>query len=51
MEFLKWYSAMIMSWFTITAIFVPTNVYAFIGGIIFIPITIFLWKIIIDKKL
>jgi hypothetical protein len=51
MEFLKWYSAIVVSWFMAVNILNPANGYALLGGLIFIPIMIFLWKIIIEKKI
>jgi hypothetical protein len=51
MEFLKWYSALVISWFALVAVLLPSNGYAFLGGLMFVPVSIFLWKIILDKKI
>lgn len=50
MEFLKWYSGIVLGFTTIVCLLDPSSP-AFLGGVMFVPIAVYAWKIIIDKKI
>ena len=50
MKFLLWYSAIVVSLSAILCLFASEDTYEFIGGLIYVPVVVYLWKQILAEN-
>lgn len=51
MNFLKYYSSAFTTLAVVLCLFTPEDTYEFIGGLLFVPVAIFLWLIAINYNI